>query len=291
MVLEFREQDLVTAVESEREDVGHEVDALGAAADEDDLVGAGRAEEVGHRAAGGLVGVGGPGGERVGAAMDVGVVVGVEMGEGVDHNLRLLRGGGVVEPGQRLAVDTLGEDREVAADGFHVETPGEGPAGQGCRLRPRTADAQRRRVEEWRWPQVIEPPDAVDERADARHIGGRCGRSRLDMPVGPADATRLPLPLGEGWGEGAGNPRCCDGTLTRPAAGLSQRERREQGAGLDRRGGQVRPERPGLRHARHPGLARGDGFGEQIAGGAGDLVGGVHQMPSPWTRAVRPSDR
>jgi len=71
MVLEFREQDLVAAAEPGGEDVGHEVDALGAAADEDDLIGAGRAEEVGHRPAGGLVGVGGTRGERVGAAMDV----------------------------------------------------------------------------------------------------------------------------------------------------------------------------------------------------------------------------
>jgi hypothetical protein len=42
----------------------------------------------------------------------------------------------------------------------------------------------------------------------------------------------LPLPLGEGWGEGAGWGvgvfRCViESTLTRPAAGLSQRERRQ----------------------------------------------------------------
>jgi hypothetical protein len=38
---------------------------------------------------------------------------------------------------------------------------------------------------------------------------------------------KLPLPLGEGWGEGAGNLCTVRSTLTRPAAGLSQRERRD----------------------------------------------------------------
>jgi glycosyltransferase involved in cell wall biosynthesis len=59
-------------------------------------------------------------------------------------------------------------------------------------------------------------------------------RTYLDVTLGPArqsDSERgmptHPLPLGEGRGEGAGNPRTYHGTLTRPSAGLSQRERHD----------------------------------------------------------------
>ena len=42
------------------------------------------------------------------------------MDEPVDDGLRLLRGGGVVEPDQRMAVDLLVEDGKVAAHGVDV---------------------------------------------------------------------------------------------------------------------------------------------------------------------------
>ncbi len=73
-------------------------------------------EEAPHLLARGLVGVGRARRQRVGGAVDVGVLVLVEMREAVDHRLRLLRRRGVVEPDQRLAVDLLLQDREVAPD-------------------------------------------------------------------------------------------------------------------------------------------------------------------------------
>ena len=88
-----------------------------------------------------LVGIGGPRRQRVGAAVDVGIVMGVEVGQGVDDGLRLLRRRGVVEPGERLAVDVVIEDREVAADGGNVEQAageGRGRSG-GCGSRSRDA--------------------------------------------------------------------------------------------------------------------------------------------------------
>ncbi len=56
-------------------------------------------------------------GERVQAAVDVGVVVLVVVHERVDHLARLLRGRGVVEVHERLAVHLPVEDGEVFADG------------------------------------------------------------------------------------------------------------------------------------------------------------------------------
>jgi putative protease len=50
------------------------------------------------------------------------------------------------------------------------------------------------------------------------------GILRRDL-VAALEAATLPLPLGEGRGEGAENQRTTPGTLTRPAATLSQRER------------------------------------------------------------------
>ena len=96
-----------------------QVDRLGGAAHEDDLLAVGGVEEVLHRVARRLEGLGGALAEGVHAAVDVGVVGGVETRDGVDHRARLLRRGGVVEVDERLAVHLLGEDREVGAQAVH----------------------------------------------------------------------------------------------------------------------------------------------------------------------------
>ncbi len=56
--------------------------------------------------------------------MDIGIFGFVEARDSVDHGLRLLRGGGVVQPDERLAVDALAQDREIAARGIDVEKAG-----------------------------------------------------------------------------------------------------------------------------------------------------------------------
>ncbi|KAF1054063.1 MAG: hypothetical protein GAK34_00849 [Delftia tsuruhatensis] len=101
--------------------LGHEVDGLGGAAHEDDLVHVGRVDEAAHALARALVGVGGAGSEFMGRAVDVGVLVLVEMADALDHRARLVRGGRVVQPGQGPAVDALGQDGKVPAHGMHVE--------------------------------------------------------------------------------------------------------------------------------------------------------------------------
>ena len=102
---------------------GNQIDALGRAPDEDDVVGRSGPEVAGHGVAGLFVGIGGPGGQVVGGPVDIRVLVLVEVGEAVDDRPRLLGGSGVVEPGDLATVDPLREDREVAADGGYVEDP------------------------------------------------------------------------------------------------------------------------------------------------------------------------
>src|SRR5690348_8207375 len=54
------------------------------------------------------------------AAVHVGVVFAVVTDNGVQDLLRLLRGGGVIQVHQRLAVHSLRQDRKVAAHPLHV---------------------------------------------------------------------------------------------------------------------------------------------------------------------------
>ena len=54
--------------------------------------------------------------------MDIGAIHLVKFADGVDHRERLLRGGGVIQVHQRLAVDRLLQDREILADLLHVES-------------------------------------------------------------------------------------------------------------------------------------------------------------------------
>ena len=63
-----------------------------------------------------FVGVGRLLAQFVHAAMDVGVFGFVVADDAVDHGAGLLRGGGVVEIDQRLAVRGGVEDREIGAD-------------------------------------------------------------------------------------------------------------------------------------------------------------------------------
>src|SRR5690606_38683075 len=65
--------------------------------------------------------LGGPVGEGVGAAVDIGVVVAVVVADRLDHRLGFLHGGGVVEVHQRLAVDLLIQNRKRSPHGGNVE--------------------------------------------------------------------------------------------------------------------------------------------------------------------------
>ena len=53
--------------------------------------------------------------------MDIGAIQPISAIDGVQHALRLLRGGGVVQIDQRLAIDLLLQAGELGADGGEVK--------------------------------------------------------------------------------------------------------------------------------------------------------------------------
>src|SRR5690606_33593498 len=59
-------------------------------------------------------------GQEVEAAVNIGIFIGIGVRHRVDHGLRLLGGGAVVEVDERLAVDRAGQDREVTADRLDI---------------------------------------------------------------------------------------------------------------------------------------------------------------------------
>ncbi len=127
VVLELRDDDLVARADvAAAPALGDEVDALGRAAHEDDLSGDGALRNAAHLVARAFVGVGRARRQRVGGAVDVRVLVLVEVREAIDHALRLLRGRGVVEPDERAAVDPfccrIGKSRLIAY-GSNGRTP------------------------------------------------------------------------------------------------------------------------------------------------------------------------
>ena len=77
-------------------------------------------EEGRHLLARALVAFGRLVGEIMQPAMHVGVLRGVSLIEPVEHGLRLLRGSGVVEIDQRLAVNLRRQDRKIRPDAVHV---------------------------------------------------------------------------------------------------------------------------------------------------------------------------
>ena len=102
--------------------VGHQVQRLGRVLGEDDLAGRfGRADEAAGHHPGPLVERGRLLGRGVDATVHVGVGRLVVAGHRADDRLRLQRGGGRVEVDDRSPVDRAGQQREVLAQGLHVE--------------------------------------------------------------------------------------------------------------------------------------------------------------------------
>ena len=185
------EDDLVARLQ-ELPPVGlrNEIDAFRRAAHEDDFFGRRCAEKRLYLLPRLLVGVGRTGRQRVGAAMDVRVVAGVKVRNGVDHALRLLRRRGVVEPDQRPAVDLLIEHGKIAANRGNVERPRPQAADRGRLagrdriLAERALQGRDARIAAQR-PAVVAPlrgTDLLHERPD--RIIGRGGRRRWQRRCG-----------------------------------------------------------------------------------------------------------
>ena len=133
VVLDRRDKHLVTRPEpGPAEALCDEVHTLRRAPYVHDLARLGRVEEALPGDPCSLVEPGRALAQVVHAAVDVGVVLGVEAGDGVDHLPRLLRRGGVVEVHEGPAVgDGLAEQREVRPHAFDVERCARRGAEQG----------------------------------------------------------------------------------------------------------------------------------------------------------------
>jgi len=103
------------------ERLGHQIDAFGGVAREDDLARRGGVDEALHRRAGVLERFGGALAEQMDAAVYVHVVLAVVGHQRVEHRTRLLRRRGVVQVHERLAVHGLPKNGKVLADAAHVE--------------------------------------------------------------------------------------------------------------------------------------------------------------------------
>ncbi len=95
--------------------LGHQIDRLRGAAGPDHLVAARGIDKAGHRLAGIFEGPGGPAAQCVGGTVYVGVVGSIVVIDRIQHRLRFLGGGGVVQIDQRVAVDLLCQGRKLAA--------------------------------------------------------------------------------------------------------------------------------------------------------------------------------
>ena len=122
MVLHHAEQDAVARAHIRiAPGARHQVDRLGGVAREDQLFVAARADEARHFAARALEREGGLLAQLVDAAMDIGVGVLVVVFQAHDHPPRLLRRSAAIQKRQRLAIDLLLQDRELAAQGQDIE--------------------------------------------------------------------------------------------------------------------------------------------------------------------------
>ena len=151
VVLHPGDQDLVSGGErAPAPALGDEIDALGGAPGEDDLLRRRGVHEPGDPVADGVVRRGGPLAQVVDAAMDVGVLGRIEAADGLDDRPGLLAGRGIVEIDQGLAVDPPGKDREILPEPARRRA-------QGRRGVPRSSAPQRpprrsrtRRSSSWR---------------------------------------------------------------------------------------------------------------------------------------------
>ena len=115
-MLQFAQQDLVVLVEIGRPPgTRHQVDGLGRAAREDDFLGRPRADEMRQCLACLLVGGGGAFGQGVHAAVHVGVVMPVIAVYRLDHGVRLLGRGGIVQIHQGTSADILMQRGKIVA--------------------------------------------------------------------------------------------------------------------------------------------------------------------------------
>ncbi len=181
VVFEMSDDDLVAGLQMlATPGIGHQIDRFGGAAHEDDLFVLRCADESPSRVPGLFVGVGRPGRQLVRRAVDVGVLVSVEVRQPVDHHLRLLGGRGVVEPDQRLPVDRLLQDRKVRphrGDVEHLVVVGQLRHRIGCGQEVVVGLVSDRRIQRFRpGGDPVRPAKVGNRRRPGQPVQPRIGR-------------------------------------------------------------------------------------------------------------------
>jgi hypothetical protein len=101
-----------------------EVDALCGALGENDLAAGGSVYEASDFLAHDIISLRGPLAQVMDTPMDIGVLSRVEAGHRIDHTLRLLTRGRVIEVDQGLASNAPAKNREVGANALEIEWRG-----------------------------------------------------------------------------------------------------------------------------------------------------------------------
>ena len=122
VMLHPRDQHLIAGLEHRpAPGLGDEIDALGAALRQHDFPAVRGVDEVLEQRARPFVRTRSALAQEVRGPVDVGVVVGVVIVQGIEDRLRLLRRVGAVEIDERPPMNLLLEDWEIGADAFHIE--------------------------------------------------------------------------------------------------------------------------------------------------------------------------
>ena len=121
MVLHRADDDLVAFINKLAPvGIGHEIAALGGAADEDALLRLGGVDKAFYLFTRGLIGAGRLLAKIMDAPVNVGMFLGEVFGAAVDNQLRHLRGTAVVQVDERFTVHRLRENRKIFSDLIYV---------------------------------------------------------------------------------------------------------------------------------------------------------------------------
>ena len=124
VVFQMSDQDFIAGPQQRpRIALRHQVDRFGGSAQEDDFVARARVDEARQAISRALVQGRGFLAQGVHAAMNIGVVMPFVVIHCIDHALRALRRGAVVQVGQRLAMNHAAQDRKLPPSGLDIEDP------------------------------------------------------------------------------------------------------------------------------------------------------------------------
>ena len=166
VMFHHRQNDLVAFNQPLTERGRDQIDRLGRALGEDNLIDRPSVDQLGDAAAGGFIGLGGFVGEAVQAAVDVGIGRFHHPAHRLDHRPRLLRRGRTVQIDQRLAVDLARQNGKLFTDLGDVKTHQDAPIPEA-----KSQSCATCRAPSWLIRSVTSPTKALISRARASSRG------------------------------------------------------------------------------------------------------------------------